>query len=174
VIGETIQEPVNTSVEFAQFIQRMPSHKAPGFSAVQADLFKQALVPFQGRIRLLVNKILAGEYDCDQDLLMSKVVPIHTDADIAILDHYRPIALLNTIYQLINIKIPSRLMRLLEKYAVTEGSQYGFRAHRGVQMVVQLAHWVQQQVMEQNSTLIRIDVDFKNAFNSAGHSCLSG
>jgi len=35
-------------------------------------------------------------------------------------------------------------------------------------MVVQRAHWVQQQC----GTVIRIDLDFKNAFNSAGHSCL--
>jgi len=53
-----------------------------------------------------------------------------------------------------------------------EGSQHDFRAHRGVQMVVQRAHWVQQQVMKESGTLIRIDLDFKNAFNSAAHSCL--
>ena len=53
-----------------------------------------------------------------------------------------------------------------------EGSQYGFRAHRGVQIVVQRAHWVQQQAMKESGTLIRIDLDFKNAFNSTGHSCL--
>ena len=87
----------------------MPSHKAPGFSAILADLFKQAPAPFQGRIHLLVNEILAREYDCDQDLLMAKVILIHKDKDIAIHDHYRPIALLNTIYQLINIIITSRL-----------------------------------------------------------------
>jgi len=87
----------------------MPSHKAPGFSAILADLFKQAPAPFQGRIHLPVNEILAREYDCDQDLLMAKVILIHKDKDIAIHDHYRPIALLNTIYQLINIIITSRL-----------------------------------------------------------------
>jgi len=40
---------------------------------------------------------------------MAKVILIHKDKDIAILDHYRPIALLNTIYQLIMIIITSRL-----------------------------------------------------------------
>jgi len=111
---------------------------------VLADLFKQAPAP----IHLLVNEILAGEYDCNLDLLMAKIILIHEDKDIAILDHYRPIALLNTIYQLINIIIMSRLRQLLEKYAVMEGSQYGFRAHCGVQMVVQRTHWVQQQTMK--------------------------
>ena len=39
---ETIREPVNTFREFSAFIQRMPSHKAPGFSGIPADLFIQA------------------------------------------------------------------------------------------------------------------------------------
>ena len=39
-------------------------------------------------------------------------------------------------------------------------------------MVIQRAPWVQQQAMKESGTLIRIDLDFKNAFNSAGHSCL--
>jgi len=170
--GETIREPVTTFREFSQFIARMPSRKAPGFSEVPADLFKQAPISFQKRIHLLVNEILTGSHDCDTELLMAKVILIHKDKDIAILDHYRPIALLNTIYQLIMLIITSRLRQLTENYAVMEGSQYGFRTHRGVQMVVQRAHWVQQQVMKESGTLIRIDLDFKNAFNSAGHSCL--
>ena len=95
--GETIREPVTTFREFSQFIARMPSHKAPGFSEIPADLFKQAPTPFQKRIHLLVNEILIGDHECDTELLMAKVILIHKDKDIAILDHYRPIALLNTI-----------------------------------------------------------------------------
>jgi len=60
-IGETIPEPVTTFREFSQFIVRIPSHKAPGFSEVPADLFKQAPVSFQKRIYLLVNEILTRE-----------------------------------------------------------------------------------------------------------------
>jgi len=46
--GETIREPVTTFRKFSQFISRMPSHKAPGFSEVPADLFKQAPVRSKG------------------------------------------------------------------------------------------------------------------------------
>jgi len=149
----------------------MPSQKSWDFSWIPADLFKQVPAPFLGRIHLLVNKILEGKYDCNQDALMAKVILIHKDKDIAILDHYRPIALLNTIYQLINIIITSRLGRISEKYAVMEGFQSGFRAHCGVQMVVQKNHWLQQQAMKESGTPIRIKLGCKNAFNSAGHSC---
>ena len=95
--GETIREPVTTFREFSQFIARMLSHKAPGFSKVPADLFKQAPISFQKRIHLLVNEILKGDHDCDTELLMAIVILIHKNKDIAILDYYRPIALLNTI-----------------------------------------------------------------------------
>ena len=78
----------------------MPSHKAPGFSEVPADLFQQAPISYQKRIHLLVNEILTGVHECDTDLLMAEVFLIHKDKDRAILDHYRPIALLNIIYQL--------------------------------------------------------------------------
>ena len=104
----------------------MPSHKTPGFSEVPADLCKQAPISFQKRIHLLVNEILTGGHECDTELLMAKVILIHKDKDIAILDHYRPIALLNTIYQLIMLISTSRLRQLTETYAVMEGFQYGF------------------------------------------------
>jgi len=98
----------------------MPSHKAPRFSGVPADLFKQVPASFQRRIHLLVNEILIGDHDCEKELLMAKVIFIHKDKDIAILDHYRPTALLKTIYQLIIIMITSRLRQLSENYADTE------------------------------------------------------
>jgi len=164
--GETIGEAVNT---FHAFSSSMPSDKAPGFSGIPANLIKQAPTSFQGRIHLLVNEILEGKFDCDQDPLMAKVILIHNDKDISILDHYRPIALLKTIYQLINIIITSRFKRISEKYAVMEGSQYGFQAYRRVQIVVQRAHWVQKQATKNCDTLIQINLDFKNAF---GHRSL--
>ena len=112
--GETIREPVQTFQELLAFIQRMPSHKAPGFSGIPADSFKQAPTSLQGRIHLLVNEILEGKYDGDLELLMAKVILIHKDKDISILDHwhYQPIALLNAIYQLIKIIVTSRLRRI--------------------------------------------------------------
>ena len=48
---------------------------------------------------------------------------IHKYKVISILDHYRLIALLNAIYQLINIIVTNHLRRTSENYAVMEGSQ---------------------------------------------------
>ena len=114
-------------------MDQMIKASCTGFSEVPADLLQQAPISYQKRIHLLVNEILTGVHECDTELLMAKVILIHKDKDIATLDHYRPIALLNTIYQLIMLITTSRLRQLTEYYAVMEGSQYGFRTHRGVQ-----------------------------------------
>ena len=68
--------------------------------------------------------------------------------------------------------ITSRLRRLPEKYAVLESSQFGFRNSSSVQLVIQKAEWLTRQAMKSDGELIKVDLDFKNAFNSAGHSCL--
>jgi len=97
-----------------------------------------------------------------------------TTATQTLLANYRPIALCNSFYQLINIIITSRIRGLTEKYAVLESSQHGFRGSRSptVQLVIQKERWLLKQAMKQDTKLIRVDLDFKNAFNSAGHSSL--
>ena len=57
----------------------MTSLKVPGSSWIPADLFKQAPTPLQGRIYTLVNEILVGMFDFNQDMLMAKVILIHTE-----------------------------------------------------------------------------------------------
>ena len=89
-----------------------------------------------------------------------------------LLANYRPIALCNSFYQLINIIITSRIRGLTEKYAVLESSQHGFRGSRSVQLVIQKERWLLKQAMKQDTKFILVDLDFKNAFNSAGHSSL--
>jgi len=43
----------------------------------------------------------------------------------------------------------------------------GFRNSQAVQLVFQKANWLIREAMKNNGTLIRIDLDFKNAFQSA-------
>ena len=48
----------------------------------------------------------------------------------------------------------------------------GFRNSRAVQLVIQKTNLLIREAVKNDCTLIRVDLDFKNAFNSAGHSCL--
>jgi len=89
-----------------------------------------------------------------------------------LLANYRPIALCNSFCQLINIIITGKIRGLTEKYAGLEFSQHGFRGSRSVQHVIQQERWLLKQEMKQDTKLIRVDLDFKNTFNSARHSNL--
>jgi len=57
----------------------------------------------------------------------------------------------------------------VERYSVLESSQLRFRNSRAVQLVIQKANWLIREAMKNDGTLIRVDLDFKNALNSAGH-----
>jgi len=59
-----------------------------------------------------------------------------------LLANYKPIALCNSFYQLINIIITSSIRSFTEKYAVLESSQHGFRGSRSVQLVIQKQRWL--------------------------------
>jgi len=60
----------------------------------------------------------------------------------------------------------------VKRYSVLESSRFGFRNSRAFQVVIQKANWLIREAMKNDGTLIRVDLDFKNAFNSAGYSCL--
>jgi len=102
-----------------------------------ADLSKKAPEAFQKRAWILINKIFAGYYICSEELLEVRMVllrrkegpprgPCKDYGNPTLLANYRPIALCNSFYQLINIVITSWIRGLTEKYTVLESSQHGF------------------------------------------------
>ena len=86
--------------------------------------------------------------------------------------NYRLIALCNAFYQLVNIINTSRLKGLVERYSILKSSQLQFRNSKAVQLGIQKANWLIREAMKNDGTLIRVDLDFKNAFNlQAIHAC---
>jgi hypothetical protein len=55
---------------------------------------------------------------------------------------------------------------------VLKSSQHGFRGSRSFQLVIRKERWLLKQARKQNTKIIRVDLDFENTFNSAGHSSL--
>jgi len=149
----------------------MANRRASGDDKIPADLFKKAQEAFRKRAWILINIILAGHYECSEELL--RLGWSFTDhGNLTLLANLRKFALCNSFYQLINIIITSRIRGLTGKYAVLESSQHGFRGSRSVQLVIQKERWLLKQAMKQDTKLIRVDLDFTNAFNSVGHSSL--
>ena len=107
----------------------MANRKASWDDQMPADLFKKAPEAFRKSSWILINVILAGHYVRSEELLEARVVFLCKDhGNPTLLANYRPIALCNPFYQLINIIITSRIRGLTEKYAVLESSQHAFEA----------------------------------------------
>jgi hypothetical protein len=68
--------------------------------------------------------------------------------------------------------LAGRLQDLAERNGVFESSQYGFRWLHRVTDSVQKQQLLLKFAMAGDGTLIRVDLDYANAFNSAGHACL--
>jgi len=109
---------------------------------------------------------------CSEELPARVVLLCKDHCNPILLANFRPIALCNSFYHLINIIITSRIRGLTERYAVLESSQHGLRGSRSVQLVIQKERWLLKEAMKQDTKLIRVDLDFENTFNSAGYSSL--
>lgn len=120
----------------------------------------------------LINLVLASDFQLPKETLMGKVIILHKKGDPSLLVNYRPIALLNSTYQLINLILAGRLQDLAERHGVLESSQFGFRRLHRVTDSVQKQQLLLKFAKMGDGKLIRIDLDYANAFNSAGHACL--
>lgn len=169
--GATIKGTI-TGRAFKRFLKRMAARKAAGPDGVPAEILKNAPRPFKRLMKELVDRILTGEYKLGSDALMSQVVLLYKKGDPALFSNYRPIALLNSIYQFVNIVITERTQQLTERHCVLQSGQYGFRWHRGVPMSAQRLQWTLKQARLKGGVLLQVNLDYRNAFNAAGHAQL--
>ena len=170
-LGATINHPVSP-LEFQRILARMALRKACGVDGVPAEILKHSPESFQENLRHLINMIFASEFKLPKETLLSKVVLLYKKGDPSLLGNYRPIALLTSTYQLMNLLLAGRLQDLAERNRVFESSQYGFRWLHRVTDSVQKQQLLLKFAMAGDGTLIRVDLDYANAFNSAGHACL--
>lgn len=120
----------------------MPQRRSPGLDGLPAEIIRNAPEAFQERLHELVNQVLTSKYKLEPDALMSKVVLLYKKGMPDLLQNYRPVALLNTVYQLANLVIESRLKVLTERHCVQQSSQFGFRHMRGVALSAQKQQWL--------------------------------
>jgi hypothetical protein len=170
--GSTLKGPVRSFREFACFVKRMPQRKTPGNDGIPSEIIRNAPTAFQERLHELVNQVLTSKYKLKPEALMAKVVLLYKKGGPEQIQNYRPVALLNTVYQLANLVIEYRLKVLTERHCVQQSSQFGFRHMRGVSLSAQKQQWLFKQARKNGGLLIRIDLDCTNAFNSAGHGNL--
>ena len=86
---------------------------------------------------------------------------------------YRPVVLLNSLFQLISYVIKEHLVRIVEVSNILEPGQGGFRARRGCDISTHKLEFITREAQQTTSNpFVRVDVDFENAFNSVTHENL--
>ena len=86
---------------------------------------------------------------------------------------YRPVVLLNSLFQLISYVIQERLVRIVEGSNILEPGQGGFRVRRGCDINTHKLDFITREAKQTTSNpFVRVDVDFENAFNSVPHENL--
>ena len=85
---------------------------------------------------------------------------------------WRPIVLLNVSMQLVYHVINSRLTEITEKENLIVPGQNGGRRQRGVDLNQTKLDWITREAKRLQQRFLRIDIDFKNAFNSMSQSAL--
>jgi hypothetical protein len=101
-------------LEFQRILARMESRKACVVDGVPAEILKHSQEPFQENLRHLINMVFASEFKLPKDTILAKVVLLYKKGDPSFLSNYRPITLLTSTYQLMNLIMAGRLQDLAE------------------------------------------------------------
>ena len=150
---------------------------SPGPDGVITELLKDATCTERKVILLWINDVLTAEKPglrLSAKEVHGLVALLHKgggSTDRA--SDYRPVVLLNSLFQLISYVIQERLVRIVEGSNILEPGQGGFRARRGCDINMHKLDFITRETQKATSNpFVRIDVDFENAFNSVPHENL--
>jgi hypothetical protein len=113
----------------------MASRKACGEDGVPAEILKLSPDSFQENLRLLINSVFASEFKMPKETLSAKVILLYKKGDPSLLVNYRPIALLTSTYQLMNLILAGRLQDLAERNGLFESPSSVSDGYTGLQTV---------------------------------------
>ena len=142
-----------------------------------SELLKDATSTERRVILQWINEVLTSE-DPSRKLSVREVhglvALLHKDGGSTVrAENYRPVVLLNSLFQLVSYIIQERLVRIVEGSNILEPGQGGFRARRGCDINMHKLDFITREAQKKTSNaFVRIDVDFENTFNSVPHENL--
>ena len=132
---------------------------SPGPDGVISELLKDATSTERSVILQWINEVLTSE---DPGLKLSVkevhglVALLHKGGGSTVrAENYRPVVLLNSLFQLVSYIIQERLVRIVEGSGILEPGQGGFRARRGCDINVHKLDFITREA--QKKTSLRTD-----------------
>ena len=107
-----------------------------------------------------------------EDLKKTKVIPVHKSGDRKDVNHYRPIAILQTLSKILEKIIAHHLVNYLDKHSILSSSQHGFHANHSTESaLLQLVTNV-NKFLDEKHHVVGLFLDLSKAFNSLNHEIL--
>jgi hypothetical protein len=108
-----------------------------------------------------------------EEVMNGTICLLHKGGDtVDLISDWRPVVLLNVCNQLIMHVVNNRIRAIMEKGGILSPGQGGGRQGRSVTINTSKLEWVTERAQKQFKRLYRIDVDFRNAFNSMNQAAL--
>ena len=150
---------------------------SPGPDGIISELLKDATSTERSIILQWINEVLTSDvpgHKLSVKEVHGLVALLHKGGGSTVrAENYRPVVLLNSLFQLVSYIIQERLVRIVEGSNILEPGQGGFRARRGCDINMHKLDFITREAQKKTSNaFVRIDVDFENAFNSVPHEHL--
>ena len=140
--------------------------KAPGPDEIRSTIIKILPQNYRKTIIDIFNAILATKYWPTQSKVCKSTYIPKPGKDHKDPLNYRPIALLNIIYKLLEKIISDRIYYFLEYNNFFSSSQFGFRKNKSTQQAIGLVHETVEQNKKQNKATLIITRDVQKAFDT--------
>ncbi|CAG9137374.1 unnamed protein product [Plutella xylostella] len=164
---ETVPSILNREVENA--IEQLKKEKSSGEDGITNDIIKAMVEPLTPHLTKLFNSIIIQE-KIPNDWKESIITLIYKKGDPLLIDNYRPICLLPTIYKLFSKVLLNRMSAQLEEQQPRE--QAGFRKGFSTTDHIFTVTQVMEKFVEHNKILYLAFVDYTKAFDSISHECV--
>ena len=147
-------------------VKRLTNHKAPGPDNSTTELYKILTIDNIPSITSLLNKFWAQE-EFPETFTEANIASIFKKGDTQNLANYRPISLLNTLYESVATIIHDRIASKIDSFIMN--TQYGFRKGKSTAHALYIEDLAEQS--GDNIVLVLLDWE-KHLINSAKKECV--
>ncbi|CAG9094113.1 unnamed protein product [Plutella xylostella] len=164
---EKLPKILETEVEYA--IRQLKKEKSPGEDSITNDTILAMIEPLTPHLTKLYNDIIT-QNKTPEEWKISLITLLYKKGDPKLIDNYRPISLLPTLYKLFSMVILNRISKSLDYQQPRE--QAGFRKGYSTTDHIFTLTQIIERYNEYNKKLYVAFIDYSKAFDSISHAKL--
>ena len=155
--------------EVLRTVKKLKRRKATGPDEVPLEILKEMNDEEMEDIMTLLNEWWESESIPDE-VTLARVVLIFKKGDTKDLKNYRPISLLNTLYEIFAAVLQARLSIKLDKHL--QKTQYGFRKEKSTAQTIHIIRRIIDLTERSGVGASMVLLDWEKAFDKVSHAAL--